>query len=117
MPTKKKSKTQYVVLTGLLYNPDNSKHVSDVANFFKEKDWGKLKYKTTIVTQPGRGGEGGRHDVVFAWSGTRTQLGKLSVQRFAMGSNAPHWLEDYIDNNKEIIPIATLKILQELRAW
>jgi len=110
-------KKQHVVLVGLTYDPKKLSHKKSIDDFFKKKNWGKLTYELQFKTLPSRGGPGGRNDVVFVWSGTHDQLGRFSVQRLVMGSNAPRWLEDYIDNNREIIPASVLSRLEKLRAW
>ena len=107
--------SQHVVMTGLLYR--GSKDMKEINDYFKERGWGKLKYKTQFKTLRGFGGEGGRSDVVFEWSGTQSELGLFSVERLMMGENAPRWLEDYIDNNKSIIPGTMLNKLEGWREW
>lgn len=111
---RKPKPAQHIVLQGLLYSPKDQKSIND---FFKEKGWGKVKFVLQFKTLPGFGGEGGRNDVVFSWHGTRDELGKFSIQRFSMGTDAPRWLEDYLNNNRIIIPSNALEKLKKLTMW
>ena len=105
---------QYVVWQGIVNAKNDIKHINE---FFKEKGWGKLKYIMEWKTLPGFGGEGGRNDTLFLLTATPKELGSFSIQRLAWGPDTPRWLEDYIDNNMEIIPHKTLKKLEEIRMW
>jgi hypothetical protein len=107
---------QYVVMQGLSFDSPK-KDIKEVNKFFKEQGWGQMTYVLQFKTLPGFGGPGGRNDVVFRWSGNQQELGKFSVMRLAWGADAPRWLEDYIDNNKPIIPNQILKKLEEIREW
>jgi len=109
---------QYVVMMALAFSDENpSRDMIPIDDFFNERDWGTLHYVMQWKTLPGHGGEGGRSDVLFKWKGTPQQLQKLAVQRFRMGPDAPRWLEDYVDNNKDIIPPDVLPKLQAMRMW
>lgn len=101
MPAKKKIIHQKIVFTAL---SGAKKDEAVVNKFFAEKKWGKVKYVQEFNTLPGKGGPGGRTDVIFDWSGTPEELSRFAVQRFGMGSNAPSWIEDYAENNRAIIP-------------
>lgn len=122
---------QYVVLQGLLFDPKDKSHIKSVNDFFREKGWGQLKYILQFKTLPDSfrpqimemptgekfGGTGGRNEVVFEWKGNNQEMGRFAVGRFVMGADAPRWLEDYIDNNRPIIPENVLKKLEEMRSW
>jgi len=97
-----------------LFSPKDQKSIDD---FFKEKGWGRIKYVFQFKTLPGAGGSGGRNDVVFSWHGTQNELGKFSIQRFTMGTDAPRWLEDYMNNNHVIIPSNILDKMKKLKMW
>lgn len=105
-------KSQYVVWTGLTYSVSDAKYIN---SFFKDKNWGKLTYKMKFKTLPGFGGSGGRSDVVFKWSGTSDQLQIFAVGRFNLDGIS--WVEDYISNNRQIIPAEKLKTLKQLSSW
>lgn len=55
----------------------------------------RIKYLETIVTKPGDGGPGGRHDAIFAVH--TDDVGKFAVPRLMVGIR---WIEDVIDNAK-----------------
>jgi len=107
--------TQHIVMQGLLYK--GKKDENEINEFFKEKGWGKVKYKMQFKTLPGFGGPGGRTDVVFEWHASGDEFGKFSIGRFGMGANAPRWLEDYLDNNGDIVPESVYAKLKRLREW
>ena len=111
---RKPKPAQHVVLSGLSYSSTDQKSIND---FFKEKGWGRIKYVLQFKTLPGFGGPGGRNDVVFSWHGTQKELGRFSIQRFTMGTDAPRWLEDYMNNNRIIIPSDVLDKLKKLVMW
>ena len=104
---------QCIVMEGLV----QAKEQEDVINsFFSSKGWGKVSFVMELKTLPGHGGSGGRNDTIMEWSGSPDELGKLSVQRLGL-QNPPRGLEDYIDNNKDIIPKDVLERLNEMRGW
>jgi hypothetical protein len=86
--------------------------IQTIKDFFKEQDWATdVEYVTEWKTLAGQDGEGGRNDTLLEITCDNNQIGKISVQRFGMGSNSPRWLGDYVHNNKEIIPPNTLENL------
>lgn len=107
-------KKQHIVLEG--FNFGGKKDLDDINTFFAEKKWGKVTFVLKIKTLAGYGGEGGRIDSVFEWDGTDAEMGKLAISRFQL-SNPPRWLEDYLNNNKEIIPEDMESKLKILKAW
>ena len=98
---------QYIVWDGLSFKQSDMK---DIKKFMNENNWGTLVYKYQWKTLPGFGGSGGRNDVLFLWKGTEIQLSKFSIGRFRL--TGVHWLGDYVNNNKQIIPS---NVLQKLR--
>ena len=108
---------QYIVLTGLLMSPSVKQAEAEINKSFAERDWGQVIFFTQFKTLSGQGGEGGRNDVVFSYNPmNEQQMGKFSVQRFGIGQKVS-WLEDYLDNNRGIIPGRVLVKLEEKRKW
>lgn len=117
-PQKKKDDdydtyTQKFVWMGT-YIPENQ--VAYTQEFFLDTIGVRVRYLGTIVTLPPRGfvavgnenlGWGGRCDAVFALHPQDT--GKFAYARFQMGTDIPRWWEDYVANNREIIPKEDLK--------
>ncbi len=99
---KENTSSTYIVLTALVFRPGTD-DIDPINDHFKSQGWGSVSYAMQLKTLAGHGGGGGRSDVVFKWTGTSKQMGKLAVGRLMMGANAPRWLDDYMDNNKEII--------------
>jgi len=102
---------QYIVWTALTYS--GQKDENDINKFFKEQDWGQIKYIFQFKTRGGQGGSGGRSDVIFKWIAKGQQVGKFSVGRFQMGGIS--WLGDYIANNSDIVPPQILLKLKMMR--
>jgi hypothetical protein len=100
----------YIVLAGLKYSGKQSE--DEINKYFKERGWGKVKFKLKFNTLPGFGGEGGRSDVVFHWTAKGSEVGKFSIQRFQIGGIS--WLGDYVNNNRGIIPLNVLERLNKM---
>jgi len=107
--------TQKFVWMGTLIDKDQTE---DAEEMFLNKFGVRVHYLGTICTLPSRrfaaegseyldGGEGGRHDAVFSLHPQDT--GKFASARFQMGNDVPRWWEDYVANNREIIPKEDLK--------
>mgnify|MGYP001599532134 CR=1 FL=1 len=104
---------QHIVMMGLIRGREE---IDEINNFFKGKGWGGVKYVMEFKTEAGQGGSGGRNDTILLWQGTGDELGKFSVQRLGL-ADPPRWLEDYIENNKDIIPSDILERLKKLTRW
>ena len=81
------------------------KQIEDAERFFSDNlDGVRVKYLNTIVTLPGKGGNGGRHDAVFAVH--VEDENKFAVRRFALfaENDVPIWWETYLCDYDSIIP-------------
>lgn len=105
---------QFVVWMGVVHAKDD---IGSINKLFSKNGWGRLEYVREFNTLRGQGGAGGRTDVVFRWTGSQEQLAKFSTQRFALGVDAPRWLEDYLKNNADIIPRDVYMELSEKKKW
>jgi len=83
---------------GTLIDKDQTE---DAEEMFLNKFGVRVHYLGTICTLP-LDGEGGRHDAVFSLH--LQDMGKFASARFQMGNDIPRWWEDYVANNREIIP-------------
>lgn len=72
-----------------------------VQEFFLSDFGAHVTYLGTIVTLPGDGGPGGRHDAVFSIEDA--DITRFASARFKLGSNAPRWWEDYLANNRAVV--------------
>ena len=99
--------TQYVVWEALKFKKSDMKEIN---KFFSEKKWGKLRYVKSIKTIAGRGGSGGRSDIVFAYYPGKDEM-KFYVQRFGLGIKL---LGDYLNNNDDILNQKDVNYLKKL---
>jgi hypothetical protein len=75
----------------------------DAQDMFKNRFDVRVRYLGTIVTL-----DGGREDAVFSLHAE--DMLKFAKGRFEMGSDdIPRWWEDYVANNRDIIPKEDLK--------
>lgn len=98
---------QKIVMTGLLV--EGKAHWKQVEDGFKEMGFGKPKFIGKFRTLPGQGGEGGRSDVVAEVSGKDAM--KMATHPFHL-TGGFSWAEDYLANNRDIIPAEGLKLLK-----
>lgn len=69
----------------------------DFENYFKDDLGVRVKFMEEVVTLPGNGGEGGRHDVFYIHN---NDIGKFALQKLNMGIS---WWEDVISNKRHLI--------------
>lgn len=97
---------QRIVMTGLLVR--NKKEFEEVVDAFKEEGFKPPKLIKTFKTLPGKGGLGGRSDVIFDVADI--DVSKLAVHPFHL-NGLFSWGDDYLANNREIIPEKVLSLL------
>lgn len=102
--TKKLKNNNFVpgakaVMTGLNVSTDKFKR--QLKDGIKEFAPHGIKIIGSFKTLPGRGGPGGRNDVVIVFDSRDT--GRLAVSPFHLGGGFS-WIDDYYSNNQEIIP-------------
>lgn len=85
--------------------------VKDFEDFFKEDAGVRVKYYKEILTLPDSSeNSGGRNDVLFYVH--NDDINRFTGWRLQHGMS---WLEDYIDNEKDIIP--DVENLEKVRCW
>lgn len=90
------SYNQYCVWRATVIKPEE---VAAFQNWMYETFKIDVIYVESITTLPGRGAEGGRTDVIFKM--TDLNLGSFAIKRLPLGIS---WMEDYFDNESDIIP-------------
>jgi hypothetical protein len=73
------SEGQLIVFRGLRYS--GAKDLKSVNDYFEKQGWGTCKFVMKFKTLPGRGGAGGRSDVVMELTGN---IMKFATGRFAL---------------------------------
>jgi hypothetical protein len=72
--------------------------VEDFEQFFKDQLGVRVKFMEEVVTLPGQGGEGGRHDVFFYVHDA--DVAKFAIPRLQFGIS---WWEDVIENKRHLL--------------
>ena len=93
------------VLYGILVrNPKETKELKEGVKQFAPHG---IKIIGKFKTLPGRGGPGGRSDVVVEFDSR--DIGRLAISPFHLNGGFS-WIDDYYDNNKALIPDTALKL-------
>lgn len=95
-----------IVMTGLLVR--NKKEWKQVEDGFKENGFKAPKLVKQFKTLSGHGGEGGRNDVIA--DVVNKDVSKLAIHPFHL-NGLFSWADDYVANNREIIPKEVLSFL------
>lgn len=98
--------SQKIVFTGLLV--ETKKQISELTTAFKEQGFHapKIVHKFRTLPTPGEPGTGGRTDVIATVNDK--DVPKLAIHPWHL-QGLFSWLEDYVDNNRSIIPPETLE--------
>jgi hypothetical protein len=86
----------------------------DCENFFLNGFSVRVRFLGTITTLPDldEPDSGGRKDAVLAIH--KEDVAKFAIARFKMGNDHPMWWQDYVDNNKSIIPPGEKALFESL---
>jgi len=93
-------------MTGLLVR--NKKEWKQVEDGFRDAGFKKPKLIFKFKTLPGKNGSGGRSDIIADVDDK--DVSKLAIHHFHL-SGLFSWSEDYLANNREIIPTKALEYI------
>lgn len=97
-----------IVCTGLLL--DTCKQVTELKNIFKSEGFTPPILLTKYKTLPGKGGEGGRSDVILEVADK--DISRLAVHPWHL-NGLFHWYDDYYANNSIIVPAESKKYFEK----
>jgi len=98
-----------IVLTGLLLDTDE--HKKSLAEGMSEMGFGVPKVIGQFKTLAGQGGDGGRNDVVIEIEDDYVSKYATSAMHLSGGGS---WADDYITNNKDIIPPEAMQYFKDI---